>query len=35
MERSILAETHLERNTGVNLCLETLFDDLGRITRSA
>jgi DNA polymerase-3 subunit delta' len=35
MERAMLAESHLERNTGVPLCLEALFDDLGRLTRAA
>ena len=34
LDRSMLAEMHLEQNTGVNLCLETLFDELGRIIRA-
>lgn len=34
LERSLDAETHLEQNTGITLCLETLLNELGRITRT-
>jgi len=33
MDRAILAETHLEQNVSVSLCLESLCDDLGRMQR--
>lgn len=35
VERSALAERHLERHTPVPLCLHALFDELGRLMRSA
>jgi DNA polymerase III subunit delta' len=33
LERTLTAEDHIDRNAGVPLCLEALFDDLGRILR--
>ena len=34
MERAIESQTHLDQNAGVALCLETLFNDLGRMHRT-
>ncbi|MBS0265105.1 MAG: DNA polymerase III subunit delta' [Planctomycetes bacterium] len=33
LERSLAAEIHLSANTGIALCFETFFDDIGKILR--
>lgn len=35
VERCLAAEAHLDANTAIPLCLEALFDDLGRLMRGA
>ena len=35
MERAVEAQLHLDRRMTVGLCIEALFDDLGRIARAA
>jgi DNA polymerase-3 subunit delta' len=34
LERCVVADRHLDSNVAVPLCLETLFDDLGRLLRA-
>ncbi|QDU42716.1 DNA polymerase III subunit tau [Symmachiella dynata] len=35
IERAVTAQMHLDRSMSVGLCIEALFDDLGRIGRTA
>ncbi len=35
IERVVVAQQHLDRRMSVGLCMESLFDDLGRMTRAA